>query len=370
MFDPQKFIERKIEEIRKLVGNEKVLAAVSGGVDSTTAAALAFKALGPQQIKVIFVDTGFMRKGEPEWVKEVLKDVMPVEIVDAKERFYKAVEGLEDAEEKRKAFREVFYQVVSEEAKKWGASWLVQGTTAPDWIETTGGIKTQHNVLEQLGINVREKWGFKLLEPLVELYKDEVRAVARALGLPEEIASRQPFPGPGLLVRIPGKVTMEKLETVREATYIVEKELEKYKPSQYFAAVWEDKLGPKIMESPEVVLYEGVKATGVKGDIRAYGPVALVRGVKWEDVYNVWKDVIHANNDVTHVVAEVASRDEGKYTISIRAVVTDNFMTADVMRLDKEVLEEIARKVMEALPQVKRVVYDVTPKPPATIEYE
>ncbi len=369
MFDPKAFIEKKVEEIRKLVGDEKVLAAVSGGVDSTTAAALAFKALGPQQIKVIFVDTGFMRKGEPEWVKEILKDVMPVEIVDAKERFYKAVEGLEDAEEKRKAFREVFYQVVSEEAKKWGATWLVQGTTAPDWIETTGGIKTQHNVLEQLGINVREKWGFKLLEPLVELYKDEVRAVARALGLPEEIASRQPFPGPGLLVRIPGKVTMEKLETVREATYIAEKELEKFKPSQYFAAIWEDELGEKILDEPETYLYKGVKATGVKGDIRAYGPIALVR-VPEERAYEAWKDVIHKNNEVTHVVWEIASRDQGRYTISLRAVNTDNFMTADVTRIPRSELERIAKKIMDALPQVKRVVYDITPKPPATIEYE
>ncbi len=369
MFDPTQFIEKKIEEIRKLVGSEKVLAAVSGGVDSTTAAALAFKALGPKQIKVIFIDTGFMRKGEPEWVKEVLKDVMPVEIVDAKERFYKAVEGLEDAEEKRKAFREVFYQVVSEEAKKWGATWLVQGTTAPDWIETTGGIKTQHNVLEQLGINVREKWGFKLLEPLVELYKDEVRAVARALGLPEEIASRQPFPGPGLLVRTVGKVYPEKLETVREATYIVERELEKFKPSQYFAAIWEDELGEKIMDEPEVYLFKGVRATGVKGDIRAYGPVALVRTSE-DKAYEVWKDIVQRNKDVTHVVWEIASRDEGKYTISIRAVNTDNFMTADVTRIPLETLKEIAEKVMKSLPQVRRVVYDVTPKPPATIEYE
>jgi len=370
VFNANDFIKKKIEEIRELVGKEKVLAAVSGGVDSTTAAALAYKALGPEQIKVIFIDTGFMRKGEPEWVKNVLRDVMPVEIVDAKERFFNAVKGLSDAEEKRKAFREVFYQVVSEEAKKWGASWLVQGTTAPDWIETTGGIKTQHNVLEQLGINVREKWGFKLLEPLVELYKDEVRAVARALGLPEEIASRQPFPGPGLLVRIPGLVTEEKLELLKEVTEVVEKELERFKPSQYFAAIWEDRLGPKVSESPEAYLFEGVRATGVKGDIRAYGPVALLKAFDWERVYDYWKEIIHKNNEVTHVVAEVGEREEGEYTISIRAVLTDNFMTADVLKLDRGTLEEIAKKVMKVSPKIKRVVYDVTPKPPATIEYE
>ncbi|UXD21123.1 GMP synthase [Ignicoccus pacificus DSM 13166] len=369
-FDPQKFIEKKIEEIKKLVGNEKVLAAVSGGVDSTTAAALTFKALGPEQIKVIFIDTGFMREGEPQWVKEILKDVMPVEIVDVKEEFYKRLMGLSDAEEKRKVFRELFYNVVSREAKKWGATWLVQGTTAPDWIETTGGIKTQHNVLEQLGINVREKWGFKLLEPLVELYKDEVRAVARALGLPEEIASRQPFPGPGLLVRVVGKVTMEKLEVVRKATKIAEEGLKELKPSQYFAAVWEDELGEKIMEEPEVYLYKGVRATGVKGDLRAYGPIALVKNVEWNKVYDVWKDVIHRNNEVTHVVSELVEEGEGKYTVSIRAVVTENFMTADVLRVGKDKLEEIANEIIKNVPHVKRVVYDVTPKPPATIEYE
>jgi len=369
-FDPNEFINKKVEEIRKLVGKEKVLAAVSGGVDSTTAAALAFKALGPEQIRVIFIDTGFMREGEPQWVKEILKNVMPVEIVDVKEEFYGELMGKSDAEEKRKIFRELFYNVVSREAKKWGATWLVQGTTAPDWIETTGGIKTQHNVLEQLGINVREKWGFKLLEPLVELYKDEVRAVARALGLSEEIASRQPFPGPGLLVRVVGKVTMEKLETVRKATKIVEDSLKELGASQYFAAIWEDKLGDRILESPEVYLYEGVRATGVKGDIRAYGPIALVKDVDWQRAYTVWKDVVHANNEVTHVVSQVKEREEGSYTISIRAVVTDNFMTADVLKLDKDVLERIAERVLSDIPSVRRVVYDVTPKPPATIEYE
>jgi len=369
VFDARKFVERKVEEIRKLVGDEKVLAAVSGGVDSTTAAALAFKALGPDQIRVIFIDTGFMRKGEPQWVKEVLKDVMPVEIINASERFYEAVKGLKDAEEKRKAFREVFYKVLSEEARRWGAQWLVQGTTAPDWIETTGGIKTQHNVLEQLGINVREKWGFKLLEPLVDLYKDEVRAVARELGLPEEIASRQPFPGPGLLVRIPGEVTEEKLSVLKEATHIAEKELERYGPSQYFAVIWEERLGEKILDVPETYVFEGLRATGVKGDIRAYGPVALVRAPE-EEAYRAWKEIVQKRNDVTHVVWDVASRESGRYVIALRAVSTDNFMTADVVKIPRRELEEIAEKIMSALPQVKRVVYDVTPKPPATIEYE
>ncbi|ALU11750.1 GMP synthase [Ignicoccus islandicus DSM 13165] len=368
MFDPNEFIKRKIEEIRKLVGNEKVLAAVSGGVDSTTAAALAFKALGPEQIRVIFIDTGFMREGEPLWVKEVLKDVMPIEIVDASERFMKELIGKSDAEEKRKIFREIFYNVVSEEARKWGARWLVQGTTAPDWIETTGGIKTQHNVLEQLGINVREKWGFKLLEPLVELYKDEVRAVARALGLPEEIASRQPFPGPGLLVRCVGEVRTDKLQALRKATTIVEEKLKDLNPSQYFAAIWEDKLGEKIMDNPETYVFEGVKATGVKGDLRAYGPIALV--TEWERPYEIWKEIITKRNDVTHVVVQVSEKKDGNYTLSIRAVLTDNFMTADVLKIDRSLLEEIAEEIFEKVPSIRRVVYDVTPKPPATIEYE
>ncbi len=368
MFDPHEFIKRKVEEIRKLVGDEKVLAAVSGGVDSTTAAALAFKALGPKQIKVIFIDTGFMREGEPQWVRDVLKEVMPVEIIDASEEFLNALTGKSDAEEKRKIFREIFYNVLSREAKEWGAQWLVQGTTAPDWIETTGGIKTQHNVLEQLGINVREKWGFKLLEPLVDLYKDEVRAVARALGLPEEIASRQPFPGPGLLVRCVGTVKLDKLEALRKATTIVEEKLRVLEPSQYFAAIWEDRIGEKVMDNPETYLFEGVKATGVKGDIRAYGPIALIK--EWENPYEAWKEIVSKKKEVTHVVAQVDERERGEYTLSIRAVVTDNFMTADVLRIDERLLEEIAREVFEKVPSVKRVVYDVTPKPPATIEYE
>lgn len=173
-----------------------------------------------------------------------------------------------------------------------------------------------------------------------------------------------------MLVRIPGLVTEEKLELLKEVTEVVEKELERFKPSQYFAAIWEDRLGPKVSESPEAYLFEGVRATGVKGDIRAYGPVALLKAFDWERVYDYWKEIIHKNNEVTHVVAEVGEREEGEYTISIRAVLTDNFMTADVLKLDRGTLEEIAKKVMKVSPKIKRVVYDVTPKPPATIEYE
>ena len=151
---------------------------------------------------------------------------------------------------------------------------------------------------------------------------------------------------------------------------VVEEELQKFSPSQYFAAIWEDDLGEKVLESPETYLFKGVKATGVNGDLRAYGPVALIFPKRWEEAYEHWKRVVELRKDVTHVVAQVSEREEGKYTISVRAVVTENFMTADVLRLEKDVLEEIADKIFKLDKRIKRVVYDVTPKPPATIEYE
>ncbi len=369
MFDPRTFINEKIEEIRRRVKG-RALAAVSGGVDSTTAAALVHRAIG-DRLKTIFIDTGFMREGEPEWVKKVLENSLPIEIVDAKDHFYKALFGLEDAEEKRKTFREIFYKVLSKEAREWGAEYLVQGTTAPDWIETSGGIKTQHNVLEQIGIDTRNKWGFYVIEPLAELYKDEVRMVARELGLPKEIVERQPFPGPGLLIRVVGKVTPQKLEIVRKATTIVERELAPLKPSQYFAAVWEDERTESEELSRETGLKVSlftVKATGVKGDVRAYGPIALIEG-DFTKSLEAWKKVVQTRKDVTHVVWKIAEG-RGDYVISIRAVRTDNFMTAEVLRVELDLLKKIAEKIMKAIEGVSIVVYDITPKPPATIEYE
>ncbi len=369
MFDPDSFIEEKIREIRSSVKG-KAIAAVSGGVDSTTAAALVHKAIG-NRLRTIFIDTGFMREGEPKWVKEKLKDVLPLEIIDSKEEFYRRLLGMSDAEEKRRTFREIFYNVLSREAQRWGAEYLVQGTTAPDWIETSGGIKTQHNVLEQVGIDTRRKWGFKVIEPLADLYKDEVRMVARKLGLPREIVERQPFPGPGLLVRVVGKVTLKKLQIVRKATNIVERRLEPLRPSQFFAAVWEDRRveDEELSKSigMKVSLFD-VKATGVKGDVRAYGPIALLEG-EYERALEMWKEVIQSRKDVTHVVWKIAEG-KGEYVISIRAVKTENFMTADILEVEPQLLKDIAEEILSKIENVSLVVYDVTPKPPATIEYE
>jgi len=238
-FDPKKFADAEIEEIRKNIGEERALVAVSGGVDSTTCAVLTHKAIGDNVVCVILNDA-FMREGEPERVAEILSKPplgVPTKVVDVRERFLNAMKGLRDAEEKRKVFRDTFYQVLGETAKNEGCKVLVQGTIQADIVETVGGVKTQHNVLEQMGINPMEKYGFKVVEPLLTLYKWQVRIVARHLRLPPEISERQPFPGPGLSVRVVGEIHLDKLETLKKATAIVERELVKHAPSQYFAVI-------------------------------------------------------------------------------------------------------------------------------------
>ncbi len=238
-------IGKMIEDIKSLP-IKCALAAISGGVDSTTAAVLVRRAIG-NRLKAVFIDTGFMRFNEPAHVKDILNDILPIDIINASDSFYHEMLGLSDAEKKRIRFREVFYGVLSEIARGYGCDWLVQGTIAPpDWIETRGGgIKTQHNVLEQIGIDTASKYGFKLLEPLRELYKDQVRELARTLNVPNEIVNRQPFPGPGLSIRaVGGELTLEKLDVVREATRIVEEGLEGMGLSQWFAAAWEYEFTP------------------------------------------------------------------------------------------------------------------------------
>ncbi len=367
-------INRAVEGMRSLP-IKCALAAISGGVDSTTAAVLAGKALG-DRLRAVFIDTGFMRLNEPAHVKELLRDILPVEVVDAREQFYGVMLGLSNAEEKRIRFREVFYAVLSGIAKKYGCDWLVQGTIAPDWIETKGGIKTQHNVLEQIGIDTSTKYGFKLIEPLRELYKDQVREVAKALGVPSEIISRQPFPGPGLSIRAVGELTLEKLDVVRMATEVVERKLGNMGLSQWFAAAWEystmhsDELSKNVVNLGDlyVELFR-VRATGVKGDSRSYGHVALVKGrlTKWHDVYELHRYL--TMGDVTHVTYELTEGGPGRYFVSIRAVLTEDFMTADVPRLDHNTLVNVAREIMND-DRIAAVGFDVTPKPPATIEYE
>jgi GMP synthase (glutamine-hydrolysing) len=371
-FDARSFIEEIAPKLREAVKEGRAIAAVSGGVDSTTAAVLAYKVLGPERVIPVMIDTGFLRLNEAERVREMLRPIMPLTIVNEAERFVRAVEGLEDSEEKRKAFREVFYDVLAELAGKYDAEYLIQGTIAADWVETQGGIKTQHNVLVQLGIDTESKWGFTVVEPLVDLYKNEVRELAKYLGLPDEIAQRQPFPGPGLLVRTVGRVTREKLEVERRADWEVENGLKGLGYSQYFAVTF-DSEGEYSEELRREVGYRvflyRARATGVKGDVRAYGRIASLEAPL---DYERLRDAVSklTKHDITHVLVKLKEGErDGKYSVAIRAVVTQDFMTADFAQVPEDVLMRVAERI-SAIKGVKEVLYDVTSKPPATIEFE
>src|SRR2546427_6925436 len=242
-FHPSSFLSEETARLRELAKAKKVISAVSGGVDSTVAPLVDREAVG-DKLPPIRKDRGFLRAGEPERVKERLAispTSLKVRLVHASGRFLASVKGEETAEEKRKKFRETFYQVLKEEAEKEGCEYILQGTIAPDWIETQGGIKTQHNILEQVGIDPATTYGFKIIEPLADLYKDQVRTLGRHLNLPSELSERQPFPGPGLLVRCIGDLTKEKIRVLKEATRIVETSLAPFNYEQYFAAVIENR---------------------------------------------------------------------------------------------------------------------------------
>ncbi|WP_324663994.1 glutamine-hydrolyzing GMP synthase [Haloarcula sediminis] len=305
MVNPDEFIDEKIEEIADAVGEKNAVIGLSGGVDSSTAAALAYEAIG-DQLTAVYVDTGLMRKGETDEIRDTFDYMDSLRIVDAKDRFLDELEGETDPEEKRHIIGEQFIREFEKVAREVDADYLVQGTIYPDRIESEGTIKSHHNVG-----GLPERIDFDgIVEPMRDLYKDEVREVARALDLEEIISERMPFPGPGLAVRIIGEVTEEKLEVAREANHVVEEELEEYEPWQALAAV----IG---------------KATGVKGDNRVHGWVVAVRSVE--------------------------SRDG---------------MTARAQELDWDTLQRMQSRITGAHENVARVVYDVTHKPPATIEYE
>lgn len=361
----EEFISETIEDIRRRVDG-KAIAAVSGGVDSTTAAVLAKMALGKNLVPV-FIDTGYMRVGEGEHVRSKLSKLLDIKLYNYSEEFYKRTFNIQDAETKRRRFREAFYHTLSEIARKENCKWVVQGTIAPDWIETVSGIKTQHNVLEDIGLNPLKKYGFRVVEPLRRLYKNEVKKVAKTLGIPESIVKRQPFPGPGLLVRILGRANREKVRIIREATKIVEDSLGKLGYAQYFPAiaphpeeVVEDReLGVTLEDFP-------IKATGVRDNVRVYAPLKGVsEGIgiatrKWREILRKYR--------VSRVLAKVRSG-EGKYSIFLRGVVTKDFMTAKVKIPPLNLLENVAIKLQE-IGDVGPIYWDVTPKPPATIEYE
>jgi GMP synthase (glutamine-hydrolysing) len=398
MFEPKSFVDTTIEKVRKSIGNEKALVAVSGGVDSTTCAMLTHKAIG-ENLACVILDDAFMREDEPEHVADVLSKPpfnVPTKIVNVRERFLQAMKDLRDAEEKRKVFRETFYQVLSETAKKENCKILVQGTIKADIIETVGGVKTQHNVLEQMGINSMEHFGFKIVEPLVTLYKDQVRMVARHLGLPSEFSERQPFPGPGLSVRVVGEIRKDKLETLRKTTAIAEHELAQFKPSQYFTVIIDNEEAPsqsKITRIQEIVarllnvpsrnvqttIFKD-KATGVEGGKRRYGEIVGVKvrthngkvhQTTIQKLVSLQASILTENQMVTRIFYAIKDLTEKKpYVIGVRSVQTKNFLTAEVSEIPWTTLEKTAKEIIEKCADVSTVYYDVTPKPPATIEME
>ncbi|UCB58265.1 MAG: glutamine-hydrolyzing GMP synthase subunit GuaA [Thermoplasmatales archaeon] len=315
MFKVKKFIDETIDSLKKQVSG-MALIAFSGGVDSTVCAALVNKAVGEKLIAV-HVDTGYMRKNESENVKKFMKKMgLNFRFINASKDFYKELKNVEEPERKRKIIGEKFIRVFEKVAKEEKIEYLVQGTIAPDWIESgdslRDNIKSHHNVG-----GLPEYMKLKLVEPLRDLYKDEVRKVARALKL--EVAEKQPFPGPGLAVRIIGEATPERVDIVREACFIVEDEIEKAvqkgkmeMPWQYFAVLLP------------------IKSVGVQGDRRAYG-----------------------------------------YVISIRAVQSVDAMTCAYSKIPHDILDKISTRITIAMiDKINRVVYDVTNKPPGTVEWE
>nr|WP_276776786.1 glutamine-hydrolyzing GMP synthase [Fannyhessea vaginae] len=324
-------VEEKIAQIRARVGDKKVILALSGGVDSSVVAALVHRAIG-KQLTCVFVNHGLLRKGEPELVEEVFRKQFEVDLVHvhAEERYAKLLEGVSEPEEKRKRIGTEFWKVFFEQAQKIGdVQFLAQGTIYPDIIESgarkTGGkastIKSHHNL-----IPFPEGIHFDLIEPLDHFFKDEVRELGLALGLPEKMVYRQPFPGPGLAIRIIGSVTLEKLEQLRSADAIVREELDAYNEQLY------KQTGERNSEHAcwqYFAVLPDIKSVGVMGDERTYQRPVILRAVESSDA-----------------------------------------MTADWAKLPYDVLSRISSRIVDEVAGINRVVYDITPKPPATIEWE
>ncbi len=304
------FIQDQITAIQQQVGAGRAINAISGGVDSSVVTVLAHRALGAQ-LRTIFVENALMREGEPQRVVGVFAELgIPVEIVDARAAFLRALQGVTDPEQKRQAITDTFYRdVFAAEVKRSGAKFLFHGTILTDIEETVAGIKRQHNILTQLGINTEDAYGYQVIEPLKTLRKDGVREVARLLGLPDAVARRIPFPGPALAARIVGEVTEARLATVRAATAIVEEELADTGAFQYLAVLLQD------------------CATGIRHGRREFGQIIVVRCI----------DSVDARE-------------------------------ATVRELPWETLHRLTRRITD-IPGVNRCLYDLTPKPPATVEY-
>ena len=296
--------------ISETVGDGLAINALSGGVDSSAVTMLGHRALG-DRLKTYFIDNGIMRQGEPEWIVAVFKDLgVHVEVIDARTEFFDAMAGITDPEEKREAITQTFYKdVFGRLVKESGAKHLLQGTILTDVDETVAGIKRQHNVFLQLGIDPEKTFGYKIIEPLIQLRKDGVRRVAEALGLPEAIYNRMPFPGPALAARVIGEATSERIETVRQATVILEEELADTGAFQYMAILHEDRV------------------TGMRNGERDYGMQIEIRC--WESV---------------------------------------DARTAKPTRLPYDLLERLAERITSEVTGVVSVTYGITTKPPSTME--
>ncbi|MBW2622548.1 MAG: ExsB family transcriptional regulator [Deltaproteobacteria bacterium] len=308
--DIERFINEKVEEIKEAVGDGVAINALSGGVDSSTVTMLGHKALG-DRLKTVFIENGLMREGEAEQVAGFFKELgVKVEVVDARAEFFTALKGIIDPEEKREAITQTFYRhVFGGIVKEGGMKHLLQGTILTDVDETVAGIKRQHNVFEQIGIDPEEVFGYRIIEPLIQLRKDGVRKIGEALGLPMELFERIPFPGPALAARVIGEVTAERVETVRKATVIVEKILKDTGAFQYMAILHEDRV------------------TGMRDGKRDFGQQIEVRC--WESV---------------------------------------DARIATPTRLPFETLERLAGEIIREVPGIVSVTYNITAKPPSTIE--
>jgi GMP synthase (glutamine-hydrolysing) len=308
--DAKAFIGEKVKDISLVVGDSLAINALSGGVDSSTVTMLAHKALG-KRLKTYFIDSGLMRQDEPEHIARLFEALgVHVELIDARDRFLEALKGLVDPEEKREAVTHTFYAIFfAELARESGAGYVLQGTNFTDVEETVAGIKRQHNIIEQLGINPEKEYGYKIIEPLIQLRKTAIRAVGKRLGLPEELYKRPPFPGPALAARIIGEVTRERLQTVRKATRIVEEELNNTGAFQYLAILHEDRV------------------TGIRDGKRDYG-----------------------------------------LQIEVRCWDSEDAITGSPTRLPYETLERLAERITGEVSGVVSVTYSTTKKPPSTIE--
>jgi GMP synthase (glutamine-hydrolysing) len=307
---PNEFIKHKVKEIAGEVRDGIAINALSGGVDSSVVTLLGFKALGGQ-LKTYFIDTGLMRHQEPQYVVSIFKSLgVPVELINAKKQFFNALKGIEDPEKKRNAVTHVFYkEVFGDLVKKSGAKYLLQGTNYTDVEETVAGIKRQHNILTQLGIDTKKAYGYHVIEPVIELRKTAIRKVGRALGLPKELYGRPPFPGPALSARVIGEVTPQRVEIVRKATRIVEEELGKTSAFQYLAILHQDRV------------------TGMRKGKRDFGLQIEVRC--WD------------------------SKDAREGTPT---------------RLPFDTLLKLGDRITGEVPGVVSVTYNITRKPPSTIE--